>query len=154
MCFKCQQGWRRESVVIAGPVTEVVVPKPAGAASSGRSTLRVLPKDPWNRVCIWPTFWVISVPPNTREGVHRCMTTFTQAFDSNYLLVALKCTKIVDWVFSQGLVQFDSQSSALQWYVTRALNQVCWFGLIAVSKSVPNTSPCDVGKSETSSLGL
>lgn len=79
MCIKCQQGWRRESVMIVGPVTEVVVPKPAGAASSGRSIVQGLPKDPWNRICIWPRSWVISVPPNT------------QAFDSNYLLGSLKC---------------------------------------------------------------
>lgn len=52
---------------------------------------QVLPKVPWNRVCIWPRFWVISVPPNTKEGVHKCMTTFAQAFGANYLLILLKC---------------------------------------------------------------
>lgn len=53
---------------------------------------QVLPKVPWNRVCIWPRFWVLSVPPNTKEGVHKCMTTFVQAFDASYLLILLKCT--------------------------------------------------------------
>lgn len=90
MCIKCQQGWRRESVMIVGPVIEVVVPKPAGAASSDKSTVQVLPKDSWNRICIWPRFWVISVPHNTKEVIS--VPPNTQAFDSNYLLGSLKCT--------------------------------------------------------------